>query len=641
MASYIDFNLTFTDNSSGDRAEDGTEVQIYTDSPSYKPTVKVDYNAARHAWMALPLVNAGVTTLPIKLKAPVTFVKVRVRQFNANGFGEWNAPGGAAGVLFPFNAGTGAVNAPDAPTNVGLIITGTPTPPVDPPDDPPPTEEPPPTGGGGTSGNYAFTAQFSSTQGMNQWSYLDALDVPLTFSSGVGYWIGAQEYQGLWQGGIHPGPTVGTKLRWTAPADGTAIVTGSVQLLSASGFGVTFTMKHESTTIDGAASLTTTTPRVFNETVVVVTGDVIDFIVAPNSGNSYCSTALAPSIQLTTDGTTPADPVLSSLSPASLPVAVQGVGLLTVTLTSAPGANAVVSVSSSATGVATVPATVTIAAGQTSQTIQVLGVAPGASTITATYNAVPKTSVVSVNAAPTAAWPNAPVGGSTLFESNCNSISGLLDFYNSTLTRTDNGAPASPPGCLVHRLEAFARNGGGETHFVSPTRWREHYVGVMWRTNVGYLGRPVGNKLFFQRGGTGSNAFWFLKGRNSLQVTSSGGQLAWSSNGGFDNTHILPGDGLLALPNVNDPVIIPGVWYQFEMYIKSSTTPTARNGELRWWVNKSLTGSYTGLNYCSSEGVGLHTWVWTETWDGSGDMGTSNTVPWEYWLDHILIVGKN
>ena len=48
MASYVDFTLTFTDNSSGARDELGTEVQIYSDSPSYKQTEPIDYADARH-----------------------------------------------------------------------------------------------------------------------------------------------------------------------------------------------------------------------------------------------------------------------------------------------------------------------------------------------------------------------------------------------------------------------------------------------------------------------------------------------------------------------------------------------------------------------------------------------------------------
>jgi len=87
MAQYVNFTLTFDDTSSGLSEEDGTEIQIYTDSPSYKPNITVDYSAARHGWMALPYVDAGITTLPITLKAPVTFVKVQVRQFNEHGPG--------------------------------------------------------------------------------------------------------------------------------------------------------------------------------------------------------------------------------------------------------------------------------------------------------------------------------------------------------------------------------------------------------------------------------------------------------------------------------------------------------------------------------------------------------------------------
>lgn len=70
MAQYVNFNLTFKDNSSGNREEDGTEIQIFTDSPSYKCTVPIDYAYARHGWMRLPFVAYGVTTIPISLKAP-------------------------------------------------------------------------------------------------------------------------------------------------------------------------------------------------------------------------------------------------------------------------------------------------------------------------------------------------------------------------------------------------------------------------------------------------------------------------------------------------------------------------------------------------------------------------------------------
>ncbi len=638
MAQYVNFTLTFDDTSSGLSEEDGTEIQIYTDSPSYKPNVLVDYSAARHGWMALPLVDAGITTLPITLKAPVTFVKVRVRQFNEHGPGEWNFPGGPAGVLFSF-APTAGANTPTAPVNLGLIVTGTPVAPVDPPVDPPPI--PDPGGGGGASSNYVFTTQFSSVQGQNQWSYRDEAGNLLTYNVTNGYWSGVQAYQNLWNGGIHPGPTIGTVLRWTAPAAGVAIISGSAALGSSSGFGVTLSIKHGVTTIKGPTSMTTTTPVNLNETVTMLGGEYVDFIVSGISGNLYCSTTLAPSVQFTTDGSTPANPVLSTFAPSSVGVTVGGSTNLVVTLTSAPSTAVSVIVTNSDAAKVSAPSSVVISAGQTSGSFAVTGVAAGASTITVTYNSTTLQSIVSVGAPVSSIWTNAPINGVVLVDTACATISPFIDVYNSTTFHSDSSAPISPPTVMRHRIEATASSGGGETTYTASTKYREFYVGMTWRTNPPYLGRPVGNKLFFMRGGPGSNAFFLLTGRSSLQVTSTGGQLVWSTNGGFANSHTLGGDGILGYPNVNNPVIIPGVWYKFECYIKASTTQTSQDGVVKWWVNNLLTGSYSNVNYCATDNTALDTFVWNETWDGSGDLQTARSEPWEYYLDHVRIVGKN
>jgi hypothetical protein len=100
--------------------------------------------------MRLPPIAAGVEEAIIQLKAPVTFVKFRVRQYNAQGNGVWAIP-----VTVPVTQVTGSA-VPPAPTNLGMILTGdTPTPPDLPTEEPPDTE-PPPTGGGGSSSNYSF-----------------------------------------------------------------------------------------------------------------------------------------------------------------------------------------------------------------------------------------------------------------------------------------------------------------------------------------------------------------------------------------------------------------------------------------------------------------------------------------------------
>ena len=94
MAQTIEAKISWTDNSSGATAETGTEVQIYTDSPSFVPNVPVEPLVAPHAWMRLKPANAGETEYALKLEAPATFIKVRVRQFNDNGYGNWDVPNG-------------------------------------------------------------------------------------------------------------------------------------------------------------------------------------------------------------------------------------------------------------------------------------------------------------------------------------------------------------------------------------------------------------------------------------------------------------------------------------------------------------------------------------------------------------------
>ena len=629
--------LTWEDISTGDTDETGQELDIYTDSASFVPTVPIDYAGARHPWMRLPPLAAGVETLDLPLKTPVTFVKFRVRQYNANGPGPWSLArvvtiAQAVGVLVP-----------QAPINLGGVVSGGTVTPPPPPVDPPPP--PPPTGGGGASSNYVFTSQFSSTQGSNQWSYKDANGTDLTYNSTLGYYTGAQPYQVLWNGGIHPGTTVGTVLRWTAPAAGVALVSGSVNLASAVGSnGVTFTIKHDAATIDGPVSLTTTAPYTISESVTVLAaGEVIDFIVAPISGNSYCNTTLTPAINFTTDGSTPANPTVSALSPSSLGVSVGAVQSLTVTLSSAPASVASVSVSSSDPTKATVPATVSVAAGQLSANISVTGVAAGSSTITATYNSSNKTAAVTVSNPASGSWSNAPAGGTVLKDTPLNDIVGFIDDYPvpGNHIETISDAIFSPTKGLVHRLDPFARTGGGQVRFVAPTLYRELYAGMYWRSNPQFQGRIVVNKMFFLRSSSiQSNGFIGWMARNPSGNTS--GPLVFAVNGGASNQHILgptSDSGSFFFPNVGNGNVSAGVWYKLEWRLRASTTMTSQDGAYQLWINGVLVSSYLNINY--SNGTGLDEWVMNQTWDGSGDMGSSNTVTWEHYLDHLMLVGKN
>ena len=467
----------------------------------------------------------------------------------------------------------------------------------------------------------------------------------LGLARSLGYYTGAQPYQVLWNGGIHPGTTVGTVLRWTAPAAGVALVSGSVNLASAVGSnGVAFTIKHDAATIDGPVSLTTTTPHTISESVTILAaGEVIDFIVAPISGNSYCNTTLTPAINFTTDGSTPANPTVSALSPSSLGVSVGAVQSLTVTLSSAPASVASVSVSSSDPTKATVPATVSVAAGQLSANIPVTGVAAGSSTITATYNNSNKTAAVTVSNPASGSWSNAPVGGTVLKDTPLNDIVGFIDDYPvpGNHIETISDAIFSPTKGLVHRLDPFARTGGGQVRFVAPTLYRELYAGMYWRSNPQFQGRIVVNKMFFLRSSSiQSNGFIGWMARNPSGNAS--GPLVFAVNGGASNQHILgptSDSGSFFFPNVGNGNVSAGVWYKLEWRLRASTTMTSQDGAYQLWINGVLVSSYLNINY--SNGTGLDEWVMNQTWDGSGDMGSSNTVTWEHYLDHLMLVGKN
>jgi len=166
-------------------------------------------------------------------------------------------------------------------------------------------------------------------------------------------------------------------------------------------------------------------------------------------------------------------------------------------------------------------------------------------------------------------------------------------------------------------------------------------LGIMWRTNPQFQGRVATNKLWLL-GGYDTMGGFFLFGASKLVNGSA--PLLWTLNtSGISNEHLVgtSDPGALFFPNVGNGTVSVGVWYKFEAYIKASTTRTSRDGDLKWWINGVLVGSYPGLNYCGPNGETLDRFVWTPTWDGAFDMGTSNTQAWEHWIDHIYIVGKN
>ena len=642
MADTINVKLLWEDKSTGDEDEDGQVVRIYTDSPSFKPTDKIDYAVARHPWMQLQPIAAGEEELIVALALPVTFVKFQVRQYNARGYGDWSVP-----KLLPITSASSGVGVPPPPDNLGLSVVGASTPPPV-PTDPPPT--PPVTGGGGVTSNYVFTSQYSGVQGQSQWSYRDSSGTLLVYDAVNAKWNGNETYLAVWNGGFRHSSSGTLKdciVRFTVPATGVADITGVAQLYSAPG-NVTFIIKHNSTTKFSQA-MTDTTAHPYSITALAVTaGDTIDFISRFSGGSlsNNNNVILAPTINLTTDGTTAVNPTIASLLPATFTLSVGAAQPLIVALSSPAIEPAVITLSSTDVAKITVPASITIPIGSSSKEFTATGVAVGGSTLEAGYNSSTKQSIGSVVAPASGTWANAPAG-TVLVDSNFTTLNGLFDVYGSTILTTDATAPFSPSGVGKARLEALAREGGNQLEYNSPVNYREMYFGLYWRTNPQFQGRSASNKLFFMRGLGLTNGVFYMSGGPNMGQSSF--YILWSHNTSWlNNSHIMGGDaiGSTAYSNVGNATVVPGVWYKIECHIRASTTASSRDGFIRWWINGVLCGSYNQLNYAgqnssvSNPGT-MNQWMMAQTWDGAGDMGVYNTVPWEHYIDHVRVVGLN
>lgn len=594
---FVTCQVTWEDHSSGSQDETGQEIQIYTDSPSFVPDVPINYQETKNPWMRLPYIAAGELAATFKLQTPVTFVLARVRQYNDDGAGEWNNP---QGVRFDITQ-TDGLNKPTAPSTLGLVvITDGVTPPPPPPIDPPPP--PPPVDTGGVTSNYVWTSQFSGVQGQSGWSYRDTAGL-LTYSSGEQKWVGDELYLAIWNGGFRHaqnGTLKGAVLRFTVPENGEANISGTFQLSAPPG-SVTVKIQHNGSNVFGPQNITDSTSYPYDVDLTVSAGDTIDFISnilgTPNLNNNV---VLNPIILLTTNGTTPTLPTVSSLTPTTFNLNVGGVQSLSVALSSAPSSTATVSVSSSDPTRATVPATVTIPSGQTTAIIPVTGVAAGSSTITATYNSTNKTSTATVSNPSSSTWPNVPSGWSTLNDHNHSSLTtnGWRDVYNITSIVSDAAAPVSPPSVMqqTFALGLVGGNGGGGGNLYNfPAAVNAVYWGFAMKTDNNFENHPSGTKigwLHTRLNNVPQNNQFFLMMNSTGPFYIS----AVYQNGNIDNGHITGGPVGTAVFYPSGFTFSAGQQLIIETLLVPSTTNVSRDGIWRVWINNTLTISVLNLN---------------------------------------------
>jgi len=123
-------------------------------------------------------------------------------------------------------------------------------------------------------------------------------------------------------------------------------------------------------------------------------------VTAVAAGTSVVTASTSSGSASATVNVTPAPPTVSSLLPPSIAVTQGASGNLTVTISAARTADTSVLVASNSPGIASVPATVTVPAGQLSAPVPVSGVSPGTAQITTSLNGSSASSQVTVNPAP-------------------------------------------------------------------------------------------------------------------------------------------------------------------------------------------------------------------------------------------------
>ena len=156
------------------------------------------------------------------------------------------------------------------------------------------------------AGPWTADLGFSSTQGANQWSYLQrpiggGTATNMAYSTGA--WRTTDTGQTGWMIGYatHPGQYSDTIRRWTAPSSGTISITGRVYKIDiGGGAGVVATVQHNGTTLWTRTvayndSTGYTTDEALGD-VSVASGDTIDFVVDDNGTYGFDRTGWDPTI---------------------------------------------------------------------------------------------------------------------------------------------------------------------------------------------------------------------------------------------------------------------------------------------------------------------------------------------------------
>jgi Bacterial Ig-like domain (group 3)/Bacterial Ig domain len=234
-------------------------------------------------------------------------------------------------------------------------------------------------------------------------------------------------------------------------------------------------------------------------------------------------------------------------------------------------------------------------------------------------------------------WPNEPAGATLLTDFGFATLKG--DGWGNSASPyvtivSDSEAPLSPPAVAQYTYPAGMTGGvaPGSIGWEHPELLggvRDLFLGFWWKPSSPWQGHASGvNKLVFISqyggacGGSLQNIVFTMFGINASGTPNPPGPYKLRATTEFLGT------ARNYSPNVSNPDIVLGEWHRIEILIRPSTTATSGDGVLRWWLDGTLLGDYTTVNYpqCPWDVV-----AFSPTWGGVGDTKTETD---HFWYDH-------
>lgn len=144
-------------------------------------------------------------------------------------------------------------------------------------------------------------ADFSNTQGFQNWYYMDNSGVLMTYNSANNWWVGQDNpTHVIWSNGAVPGNIHDTVRQWRAPSGGNIRITGSASDADpGGGDGVIVRISRNSTVLwQQTINNGNTTGFIYDLNTPVNSGDQINFTVNQITNTLWDSTFFSPTIEL-------------------------------------------------------------------------------------------------------------------------------------------------------------------------------------------------------------------------------------------------------------------------------------------------------------------------------------------------------